>query len=153
MQQTDWPLQVNAFLGSIIVFLGLCAVLLYTKPSRNTVWVDKGEVSERPQWQQQLSLWFSGKDPALHDESRPLLLRFERAQSIATQKLSDATSNNVKLTLYGFYNQATKGDVEGQRPSPYATQEREKFEAWERFRGMSQEEAMRGYIDAVSSLP
>ena len=61
-------------------------------------------------------------------------------------------SNETLLELYGLFKQATIGDVEGERPSGFDFRGAAKYDAWEKRRGMSVEEAMQGYIDLVAKL-
>eukprot|EP00419_Tripos_fusus_P048118 CAMPEP_0172817600 /NCGR_PEP_ID=MMETSP1075-20121228/13320_1 /TAXON_ID=2916 /ORGANISM="Ceratium fusus, Strain PA161109" /LENGTH=605 /DNA_ID=CAMNT_0013657829 /DNA_START=65 /DNA_END=1882 /DNA_ORIENTATION=- len=88
------------------------------------------------------------------EEKQPLSLedRFEEAQRMAVQNLSDATPEEVKLMLYGYYKQAREGDASGERPSFFSRRDRQKFDAWDRCRGMSTQEAIESYIQAVSRI-
>jgi acyl-CoA-binding protein len=61
-------------------------------------------------------------------------------------------SNEKLLELYSFYKQATVGDVEGDRPSGFDFRGAAKYDAWEKRRGMSSDEAMQAYIDLVDRL-
>ena len=61
-------------------------------------------------------------------------------------------SNETLLELYGLYKQATVGDVEGDRPSSFDFRGAAKYDAWEKRRGMSSDEAMQAYIDLVDQL-
>jgi acyl-CoA-binding protein len=61
-------------------------------------------------------------------------------------------SNETLLQLYGLYKQATVGDVEGDRPSGFDFRGAAKYDAWEKRRGMSSDEAMQAYIDLVDQL-
>ena len=67
-------------------------------------------------------------------------------------ELSKAPSPQVMLSLYAFYKQATQGDVQGKRPGILDTRARAKFDAWQKLKGMSPEEARQGYLDVVNSL-
>lgn len=60
--------------------------------------------------------------------------------------------DQVLLSVYGLYKQGTVGDVRG--PQPWATQikTRAKYDSWAERRGMSQEEAMNGYVSLVNGL-
>lgn len=78
--------------------------------------------------------------------------QFAECQSDAVRKLNDSTPDAVKFTLYGYFKQAKEGDVQGDRPGIFNDRERKKFDAWTRNEGMSQDEAMEGYIKAVRSL-
>ena len=61
-------------------------------------------------------------------------------------------SNETLLELYSLYKQATVGDVEGDRPSGFDFRNAAKYDAWEKRRGMSSDEAMQAYIDLVDRL-
>jgi acyl-CoA-binding protein len=61
-------------------------------------------------------------------------------------------SNDTLLELYGLFKQATIGDAEGERPSGFDFRGAAKFDAWEKRRGMSTDEAMQAYIDLVDRL-
>jgi len=58
----------------------------------------------------------------------------------------------VLLEMYGLYKQALKGDVTGKRPGRIKIRERYKYEAWTSRKGMSQEEAMKVYIELIEKL-
>jgi acyl-CoA-binding protein len=61
-------------------------------------------------------------------------------------------SNETLLELYSLYKQATVGDVEGDRPSGFDFRGAAKYDAWEKRRGMSSDEAMQAYVDLVDRL-
>ncbi len=61
-------------------------------------------------------------------------------------------SNETLLELYGLYKQATVGDVEGERPSGFDFRGAAKYDAWEKRRGMSTDDAMRAYVDLIDRL-
>jgi diazepam-binding inhibitor (GABA receptor modulating acyl-CoA-binding protein) len=61
-------------------------------------------------------------------------------------------SNEKLLELYSLFKQATIGDVEGDRPSGFDFRGAAKYDAWEKRRGMSTDEAMQAYIDLVDQL-
>jgi len=70
----------------------------------------------------------------------------ERAKSLPSQ------SNETLLELYGFYKQATAGDVQGDRPGGFDFKGAAKYDAWSKRRGMTADEAMQAYIDLVDGL-
>lgn len=76
--------------------------------------------------------------------------QFEAA--IARAKGLPDQSNETLLELYSLYKQATIGDVEGDRPSGFDFRGAAKYDAWEKRRGMSTDEAMQAYIDFVDRL-
>ena len=61
-------------------------------------------------------------------------------------------SNDLQLTMYGLYKQATEGDVSGRKPGFTNFVGRAKYSAWESVVGMSADEAMQTYIDEVEKL-
>ncbi|MBI1315797.1 acyl-CoA-binding protein [bacterium] len=56
------------------------------------------------------------------------------------------------LIAYAYYKQAMVGDNELQRPLHSDVIRTFKHDAWVRLKGMSQEEAMRGYIAHIKML-
>ena len=61
-------------------------------------------------------------------------------------------SNELKLEFYAFYKQATEGDVSGKRPGMMDFVGRAKYDAWEKVKGISSEEAMQKYIDRLEEM-
>ncbi|MBE0487112.1 acyl-CoA-binding protein [Marinobacter sp.] len=61
-------------------------------------------------------------------------------------------SNEMKLEFYALYKQATAGDVSGKRPGMMDFVGRAKYDAWEKYKGTSSDEAMQQYIDKLESL-
>jgi len=57
-----------------------------------------------------------------------------------------------KLTLYGFYKQATVGPVNVPRPGMFDFVGKAKWDAWHALGDMSREDAMRGYIAKADTL-
>jgi acyl-CoA-binding protein len=76
---------------------------------------------------------------------------FEAAQARA-KSLATKPSNDDLLALYSLYKQATDGDVKGERPSGFDFVGAAKFDAWEKRRGMSAEQAMQAYVALVDRL-
>lgn len=66
--------------------------------------------------------------------------------------LSEEPDNNVKLKLYALYKQATEGDVSGPRPGFFDFVGNAKYEAWEKVRGTSREDAQKQYVALVARL-
>ena len=63
-------------------------------------------------------------------------------------KTSEASTED-KLYLYSHFKQATQGDVSGSQPWAVQVEARAKWDAWNKLKGMSKEEAMQKYIDKV----
>ena len=80
-----------------------------------------------------------------------LTTRFETAAE-DVQQLPERPGNDTLLRLYALYKQATVGDVEGKRPGMFDVRGRAKYDAWAGVEGMTQEEAMRQYVDLVDDL-
>ena len=79
-----------------------------------------------------------------------LLVAFESAAERA--KELPHQPNDVLLDLYGLFKQATTGDVTGEKPGMFDFKGAAKYDAWERRRGMTKEEAMQAYIELVDRL-
>jgi diazepam-binding inhibitor (GABA receptor modulating acyl-CoA-binding protein) len=77
--------------------------------------------------------------------------RFEAAAQ-SVKKLKEDPGNDAKLQLYALYKQGTEGDVQGKRPGFTDMIGRAKYDAWAKAKGLSDEEAMKKYIDLVKSL-
>lgn len=75
-------------------------------------------------------------------------------QAVADSKtLSDRPSNDTLLQLYALYKQSTEGDINTDPPSnPFDFVSKAKYEAWEKMRGKSKEEAMQAYVQLVNKL-
>ena len=79
--------------------------------------------------------------------------RFNEAVDFIQKGQGDASpSNDQKLEFYALYKQATEGDVSGKRPGMMDFVGRAKFDAWEKVKGLSREEAMQRYIDRLEEF-
>lgn len=58
----------------------------------------------------------------------------------------------VLLEMYGLYKQALIGDVTEKRPGRVKVKARYKYDAWASRMGMSQEDAMKAYIELIQKL-
>ena len=76
---------------------------------------------------------------------------FEQAGA-AAKSLPERPDNDTMLQLYALYKQGSVGDVSGSKPGMFDFVAAAKYEAWERFKGVSQESAQKQYIDLVKSL-
>lgn len=70
----------------------------------------------------------------------------------AVQGLSKRPSNDQLLELYGYYKQATTGDVTGKRPGMLDMKGRAKYDAWANRKGLSAEDARAGYVATAKKL-
>lgn len=77
--------------------------------------------------------------------------QFEQAVS-ESKSLPEKPSNNILLNIYGLYKQATKGDVEGEKPIGFDFVNLAKYNAWESLKGKKREKAMQEYINLIDSL-
>lgn len=80
-----------------------------------------------------------------------LQAQFEKAQS-DVKSLSERPDNPTLLKLYANYKQATEGDVKGERPGMMDFVNRAKYDAWDKLKGTTADEAMQAYIDVVNEL-
>lgn len=60
--------------------------------------------------------------------------------------------NNLKLEMYALFKQGSTGDVQGKRPGMTHFVGRAKWDAWNKLKGTSQDNAMQAYIDKVEEL-
>jgi diazepam-binding inhibitor (GABA receptor modulating acyl-CoA-binding protein) len=56
------------------------------------------------------------------------------------------------LSLYGYFKQATVGDVNTEKPSFFNFKETAKWSAWEKLKGMQKIQAQGNYIKLVKDL-
>ena len=76
---------------------------------------------------------------------------FSTAQARVKQ-LSKTPASHELLELYGYYKQATVGDVQGTRPGMLDFKGRAKFDAWSARKGLAKDGAMTAYVDLVGKL-
>lgn len=82
-----------------------------------------------------------------------LKTRFDEAVNyIQTAEGDFKPSNEMKLEFYALYKQATEGDVSGKRPGMMDFVGRAKFDAWEKVKGLSREEAMERYVERLDEF-
>lgn len=74
------------------------------------------------------------------------------ASVAAVNGLSKTPDNNSLLELYGYYKQATVGDVSGKRPGMLDVKGRAKYDAWAKNKGVSQEAARDKYMQKAKAL-
>lgn len=77
--------------------------------------------------------------------------RFERAAA-AAKSLPEKPDNNTLLKLYALFKQGSAGDVSGEKPGFFDFVAAAKYEAWEKLKGLSADEARNQYIDLVRKL-
>lgn len=83
--------------------------------------------------------------------SDDLKTRFETAVD-EVQQLPAKPDNDTLLEIYALYKQSIKGDVSGKRPGMLDFVGRAKFDAWNKRKGRSSDQAMQDYIDLVERL-
>ncbi|ANY61318.1 acyl-CoA-binding protein [Comamonas aquatica] len=66
--------------------------------------------------------------------------------------LSERPDNATLLKIYALYKQATEGDNEAKKPSFTDMVGRAKWDAWEKLKDMSPDDAKQQYIDLIESL-
>ncbi len=77
--------------------------------------------------------------------------RFEQA-GIAAKSLPERPDNDTMLQLYALYKQGSAGDVSGAKPGFFDFVATAKYEAWEKIKGLSPDDAKNQYIDLVQNL-
>lgn len=77
--------------------------------------------------------------------------QFEKAQT-DVQSLTERPDNQTLLQLYALFKQATVGDVSGERPGAMDFMNRAKYDAWEKVKGVSSDEAKQRYVTLVHTL-
>jgi len=77
--------------------------------------------------------------------------QFDKAAA-EVKSLTDRPDNDTMLRLYALYKQGSEGDVKGSRPGFMDFVGAAKYEAWEKLRGSSQDQAMKKYVDLVKKL-
>lgn len=75
-----------------------------------------------------------------------------QAAADKTKTFTKRPSNQELLDMYGLFKQSTKGDVIGDKPGGFDFKAILKFEAWEKLKGKTKEEAMGEYISMVNKL-
>eukprot|EP00270_Netrium_digitus_P007152 TRINITY_DN207_c0_g1_i1.p1 TRINITY_DN207_c0_g1~~TRINITY_DN207_c0_g1_i1.p1 ORF type:complete len:101 (-),score=28.47 TRINITY_DN207_c0_g1_i1:252-554(-) len=81
-----------------------------------------------------------------------LELKFKKAAYLIRKGPPNANATTEsKLKYYSLYKQATEGDVKGSQPLFIQIEARSKWDAWNKLKGMSKEEAMQKYIDLLAA--
>jgi len=80
-----------------------------------------------------------------------LKTQFDAATEAAKQ-LPERPDNDTMLRLYGHFKQSTEGDVSGPKPGFFDFVGTAKYEAWEKLKGVSPDDAMKKYVDLVKRL-
>ena len=69
-----------------------------------------------------------------------------------SKNLSARPDNATLLKIYALYKQATAGDNTEKKPSFSDMDGRAKWDAWEKLKGTSADEAKQQYVDLIASL-
>ena len=74
-------------------------------------------------------------------------------QAMADSKnLAERPDNATLLKIYALYKQGSSGDNADQKPGFSDMVARAKWDAWNKLKGTSQEDAMQQYVDLIASL-
>ena len=76
---------------------------------------------------------------------------FEQAAG-AAKSLPERPDDNTMLQLYALYKQGSSGDVEGDKPGFFDFVGAAKYEAWEKLKGTSEDDARAQYVELVRKL-
>lgn len=76
---------------------------------------------------------------------------FEEAVKNSTS-ISERPDNATLLKIYALYKQATEGDNEAKKPSFTDMVGRAKWDAWEKLKDTTLDDAKQQYIDLINSL-
>jgi diazepam-binding inhibitor (GABA receptor modulating acyl-CoA-binding protein) len=68
------------------------------------------------------------------------------------KKLKSTPSNEDLIELYGYYKQATVGDINTERPGMLDFKGKAKWDGWSSRKGMSKEDAEKQYIEVANRL-
>ena len=77
---------------------------------------------------------------------------FNKASNYLSQNKNINVSNQDKLSLYGFYKQATSGKCNISKPQGIDMVQQAKWEKWNSLGEMTKEAAMENYIQIVKKL-
>lgn len=80
-----------------------------------------------------------------------LKAQFEQAAK-DVMSLAERPDNDTLLKLYALYKQGAEGDVSGPKPGFFDFVGSAKYEAWEKLKGMTPEDAMKKYVALVNKL-
>jgi acyl-CoA-binding protein len=77
--------------------------------------------------------------------------QFEQAAK-DLMSLAERPDNETLLKLYALYKQGAEGDASGPKPGFFDFVGTAKYEAWEKLKGTSAEDAMKKYVALVARL-
>ena len=70
----------------------------------------------------------------------------------AAKTLTEKPDDQTLLELYALYKQGSGGDVSGDKPGFFEFVGTAKYEAWEKLRGTSCEDAQSRYVEKIRKL-
>ena len=76
----------------------------------------------------------------------------EKLKDPALAEKIGALPDEKKLEIYGLFKQATVGDVNTARPGMLDFKGKAKWDAWEKVKGMGQDDAKTAYVALVKEL-
>ena len=85
-------------------------------------------------------------------EKRKILDEVFEQAAIAAKSLPQRPDDTTMLSLYALYKQGSSGDVQGDKPGFFDFVGSAKYEAWEKLKGTSQEEARSQYVELIRKL-
>lgn len=74
------------------------------------------------------------------------------AAAANVKNLSKKPTDDELLVIYALFKQAEEGDVTGDRPGFFSPKERAKYDARDKIKGTSKEEARAKYIEEANKL-
>ena len=74
------------------------------------------------------------------------------AAAETSKTLPERPDNDTLLQMYALYKQGTVGDVQGKKPGFTDPVGKAKYQAWEKIKGTSADDAKAKYADLVESL-
>jgi acyl-CoA-binding protein len=77
--------------------------------------------------------------------------KFDKAVT-ESKELPSRPDNETLLKIYSLYKQATEGDNNGEQPGMFDFVAKAKYEAWNKLKGVSKEDAMQQYVDTIEGL-
>jgi len=77
--------------------------------------------------------------------------KFKKA-TVESREFSIRPDNDTLLKIYSLYKQATEGDNNAEQPGMFDFVAKAKYEAWNKLKGMSADDAMQQYVDTIEGL-
>jgi diazepam-binding inhibitor (GABA receptor modulating acyl-CoA-binding protein) len=77
--------------------------------------------------------------------------KFKKAV-VESREFAIRPDNDTLLKIYSLYKQATEGDNNAEQPGMFDFVAKAKYEAWNKLKGMSADDAMQHYVDTVDGL-